>query len=163
MKRALKLLLILISGILLMSSCDTERPMEESQYKKDNDAFIEKAVEKGYAQRQFLNADYPFYYKVITESTKEKAKYPLQDSQVRVMLSGRLITGEVFQKEAEINLSVSKLVMGVQYALQSMSEGDRWEVVLPYQLGYGAYAQGTVIPGYSTLIFDIELLEVTVQ
>lgn len=137
--------------------------MEESQYKKDNDAFIEKAVENGYVQRQFLNAEYPFYYKVITSSTKEGAKHPFQDSQVRVMLSGRLITGEVFQKEAEIKLPLNNLVLGVQYALQSMNEGDRWEVVLPYQLGYDPYAQGSVIPGYSTLIFDIELLEVTVQ
>lgn len=163
MKRTLLLLLTLISSIVILTSCNTEHPIEDSQYKKDNDAFIQNAEQKGYKKQIFLNAEYPIYYKVIKTSNKQGAKYPLQDSQVKVNLSGKLITGEIFQQEGIITTPINKLILGVQYALQMMNEGDRWEVVIPYQLGYGPYSNNVALPGYSTLIFDIELLEVTVQ
>ena len=40
--------------------------------------------------------------------------------------------------------------------LQQMVENDRWEVHIPYQLGYGVYGYSD-IPGYSTLVFDVKL------
>ena len=82
---------------------------------------------------------------------------------MKMELSGRFISGEIFQEKGEITSPVNKLVLGVQYALQMMNVGDHWEVVVPYQLGYGAYTQYNKIPGYSTLIFDIKLLEIPVQ
>lgn len=54
------------------------------------------------------------------------------------------------------------VVDGFATAIQRMHIGDRWEVYIPYALGYGATAQGTTgasgwIPAYSTLIFDLTL------
>ena len=43
-----------------------------------------------------------------------------------------------------------------------MVEGDKYEVWIPQQLAYGANGSGS-IPGYSTLIFEIELVSVDVQ
>lgn len=169
MKRILNLPLtqlwiVVLGGMLLsLSSCNMDQPMEESKYKKENDAFIEKAVEKGYTEMNFLNATYPIYYKVIESSKEQKPSYPFQDSTVKIELSGRFISGEIFQEKNEITRPVNKLILGVQYALQKMNVGDHWEVVVPYQLGYGPYAQSNLIPGYSTLIFDIKLLEIPVQ
>ena len=53
-------------------------------------------------------------------------------------------------------LLVSNTVEGFSTALQNMHIGDRWEVYIPYQLGYGSAATPT-LPAYSTLIFDIQL------
>ena len=160
----MQLWIVVLGGMLLsLSSCNMDQPMEESKYKKENDAFVEKAVEKGYTEATFLNATYPIYYKVIESSKEQKHSYPFQDSTVKMELSGRFISGEIFQEKGEITSPVNKLVLGVQYALQMMNVGDHWEVVVPYQLGYGAYSQSNRIPGFSTLIFDIKLLEIPVQ
>ncbi|MFA7065782.1 MAG: FKBP-type peptidyl-prolyl cis-trans isomerase, partial [Dysgonamonadaceae bacterium] len=54
---------------------------------------------------------------------------------------------------------VSGVVDGFSTALQHMKEGDKWEVWIPWQLGYGERGQSP-IPGYTTLVFEIELVEV---
>ena len=41
-----------------------------------------------------------------------------------------------------------------------MSEGDKWKLYIPYNLGYGEQGAGGVIPPYSTLVFEVELLNV---
>ena len=55
--------------------------------------------------------------------------------------------------------AVSAVVDGFCTALQKMHIGDRWDVYIPYQLGYGKTASSTnTIPAYSTLIFDLSLV-----
>ena len=56
-------------------------------------------------------------------------------------------------------LNTEGLRVGWATALMQMKEGDRWEVYIPYTLGYESYGSGT-IPGYSTLVFDIDLVKV---
>lgn len=51
---------------------------------------------------------------------------------------------------------VGEFVTGFTTALLNMQIGDRWRVYIPYKLGYGESASGS-IPAYSTLIFDISL------
>ena len=52
---------------------------------------------------------------------------------------------------------VSNNIEGFTTALQKMHIGDRWLVYIPYELGYGIYAN-QVIPGYSMLTFEIQLM-----
>ena len=54
-------------------------------------------------------------------------------------------------------LNEAGLRVGWSTAMMQMKEGDRWEVYIPYTLGYETYGQGD-IPGYSTLIFDIDFV-----
>lgn len=58
-----------------------------------------------------------------------------------------------------VEFAVSGVIDGWTTALQYMKEGDRWEVYIPYTLAYGTYGQSS-IPGYSTLIFDMQLVEI---
>ena len=53
-------------------------------------------------------------------------------------------------------LLVSNTVEGFSTALQNMHIGDRWEVYIPYQLGYSSASTGS-LPAYSTLVFDMQL------
>lgn len=48
------------------------------------------------------------------------------------------------------------LINGMVTALLHMHRGDRWRVIVPYQLAYGSTARDD-IPAYSNLIFEIEL------
>ena len=59
-----------------------------------------------------------------------------------------------------VKFAVNGVIEGWTTALQHMVEGDRWEVHIPYTLGYGTYGRDA-IPGYSTLVFDMQLVEIT--
>ena len=52
---------------------------------------------------------------------------------------------------------LSDLIEGWIIAMQQMCVGDKWEIYLPAEMGYGKFSQPG-IPGGSTLIFEIELL-----
>ena len=54
---------------------------------------------------------------------------------------------------------VGGVIEGWSSVLQQMVEGDRWEVHIPYQLGYGIYGRNE-IPGYSALVFDMQLVKI---
>jgi len=99
---------------------------------------------------------------------------PMFTDSVRVSYQGRLIPttthpegyvfdGTVFGKYSIGTTSTAKflasaLVDGFTTALLHMHRGDRWRVYIPYQLGYNATVQ-TGVPAYSTLIFDITLID----
>lgn len=95
---------------------------------------------------------------------------------VRVHYRGHLLpsksyaSGYMFEKSyngAELDeatdvpklFGVNGVLVGFSTALMHMVEGDRWRVVIPYYLGYGTGASGK-IPGYSTLIYDMELAKI---
>ena len=118
------------------------------------------------------NTDY-IYVKVLTSSTIYD-KSPLYSDSVRVAYRGRLIPsitypqGYVFDQTyvGDFNVNTTSVrdgvpsgyVDGFATALQHMHIGDRWLVYIPYQLGYGTSANGS-IPAYSVLIFDMVLLD----
>ena len=52
------------------------------------------------------------------------------------------------------------MIRGWTEALQLMKEGDKWELIIPPDLGYGSKGAGNIIPPDSTLIFEVELLEI---
>ena len=51
------------------------------------------------------------------------------------------------------------VIEGWSTVLQHMVEGDRWEVYIPHNMGYGVSGYSDV-PGYSTLIFDMQLVKI---
>ena len=74
---------------------------------------------------------------------------------------GSLISGKVFDNSFERGcpeaFSVNDLIEDFQMALCNMHIGDHCEVCIPWQKGYGKRSDAD-IPGYSTLIFEIQLL-----
>lgn len=103
-------------------------------------------------------------YKVVYP-VYHKGYVPKPDSYVQVNYKGMLIDGTVFEVQDSTWLQVSDLISGWQEALCMMTDGEKWHLYVPYDLGYGAdglkLANGNfAIPPYSTLIFDLELLMV---
>lgn len=88
---------------------------------------------------------------------------PAKGSDVTLHYEGKLITGEVFDSSydrgAPSSFNLNRLIKGWQIAVPNMKEGAKWRLYLPYQVAYGQRAAGSKIKPYSTLIFDIELIE----
>ena len=99
-------------------------------------------------------------YEVLTDAEGPK---PLATDQVTTHYKGTLIDGTVFDSSYDrgqpATFPLNGVIAGWTEALQLMSVGAKWRLVIPPQLAYGDRAQGP-IPGNSTLIFDVELLEI---
>jgi FKBP-type peptidyl-prolyl cis-trans isomerase FklB len=103
-------------------------------------------------------------YQVIKEGTGPKPK--LTDM-VRVHYHGTLIDGRVFDSSVDrgqpIELNVNGVIPGWTEALQLMPVGSKWKLVVPSDLAYGDRQAGQMIAPGSTLVFDVELLDIINQ
>ena len=98
-------------------------------------------------------------YKVLA-SGDNNGKHPSPRSIVTVHYIGRTIDGKEFDSSrggVPLAMRLSDLIDGWIIALQQMCVGDKWEVYIPSELGYGKFSQPG-IPANSTLIFEIELI-----
>lgn len=100
-------------------------------------------------------------YEIITEGTGEK---PTAASTVSTHYHGTLINGEVFDSSVErgqpAQFPVGGVIAGWTEALQLMPVGSKWRLFVPYNLAYGEQGAGGAIGPYTTLIFEVELLEI---
>jgi FKBP-type peptidyl-prolyl cis-trans isomerase FklB len=96
-------------------------------------------------------------YKVITSGT---GKSPGLDDQVTVNYIGTRLDGAEFDSSARhgkpATFPVKGLIKGWIEALQLMKEGDKWQLFIPSDLGYGE--RGPLAD--QTLLFEIELLDI---
>ncbi len=124
-----------------------------SAYKKRNLEFVENYRQQNGVKVLFNGVMY-------REITKGKGTKPSANSVITVHYKGKLINGKSFDATPQgrpASLKLSQLIVGWKTALREMPVGSRWEVVIPYHLGYGTRAAGVIKP-FSTLIFDIQLL-----
>lgn len=100
-------------------------------------------------------------YKVLT---KGNGKMPTAESNVTVHYRGKLIDGTEFDSSYKRNepatFNLGQVIQGWTEALQLMHEGDKLELYIPYELGYGERGAGGDIPPFATLIFEVELISV---
>jgi FKBP-type peptidyl-prolyl cis-trans isomerase len=100
-------------------------------------------------------------YLAIVEGSGPKAR--LTD-RVKVHYHGTLIDGTVFDSSvdrgAPATFGVNQVVKGWQEGIPLRSEGAKYRLFIPAHLAYGNQGAGAKIKGGSTLIFDVELLEI---
>lgn len=100
-------------------------------------------------------------YQIIKQGTGPK---PALTDMVRVHYHGTLIDGKVFDSSIErgqpIELNVNGVIPGWTEALQMMPVGSKWKLFIPSNLAYGDRQAGQLIAPGSTLIFDVELLDI---
>ena len=100
-------------------------------------------------------------YEVVTMGTGAK---PADTSVVKIHYEGFLLNGTYFdgsRKRGEpLVYPLNKLIPGWVEGVQMMPIGSRFKFYIPYQLGYGEQGSGETIPGGSTLVFDVELLDI---
>lgn len=129
--------------------------MNKREYTRINQEWLtEKSAEEGV---KALGGG--VYYKVLAEG-KSDGKHPSARSIITAHYTGRTINGKKFDSSrggAPLAIRLSDLIEGWIIALKSMCIGDKWEIYIPADKGYGKFSQPG-IPAGSTLIFEIELL-----
>lgn len=95
---------------------------------------------------------------------KGEGKTPSATDQVKCHYHGTLIDGTVFdssvQRGEPATFGVNQVIPGWVEALQLMPIGSKWRLFIPSNLAYGAAGAGQAIEPNSTLIFDVELLDI---
>lgn len=173
----------LLALVLLLASCEKTVTFDDTR-KNDNEAqFAKITANAEYKKINSKSGEGFIMYKVLEEG--ESDQKPLFTDRVKVLYTGwykHFWTREdtftddngnktqnkiIFDTTSESNVPRTMrmddlnypLVDGFSTALQHMHVGDKWEVWIPWKLGYGASGSNTIV-GYSTLVFEIELVEI---
>lgn len=100
-------------------------------------------------------------YKVLIKGDGPKPSSA--DAKVKTHYEGKLLDGKVFDSSYErgtpATFGLNQVIKGWTEILQLMPTGSKWRVYIPYSLAYGVRGNRG-IPPCSTLIFDIELIEI---
>jgi FKBP-type peptidyl-prolyl cis-trans isomerase FkpA len=99
---------------------------------------------------------------VLKEGSGEKPAGPM--TKVKVHYHGTNIEGNVFDSSVDkgtpATFGLNQVIKGWTEGVQLMNEGAKYKFFIPQELAYGAQQRGENIKPFSTLIFEIELLEV---
>jgi FKBP-type peptidyl-prolyl cis-trans isomerase FklB len=132
----------------------------EAQY-GENKAAGEKFLAENKTKEGVITTESGLQYKVIKEG---KGEIPTKESTVKVHYKGTLIDGTEFdssyKREEPTSFRADRVIAGWTEALTMMPVGSKWELYIPQELAYGARETGGQIKPFSTLIFEVELLEI---
>lgn len=139
-----------------------ERLQEQQQQQaKELSAEGEKFLAENAKRDEVTVTETGLQFEVLQEGSGEK---PAATSTVSTHYHGTLIDGTVFDSSYErgqpAEFPVNGVIAGWTEALQMMPVGSKWRLYVPYNLAYGERGAGGAIGPYSTLIFDVELLEI---
>lgn len=100
-------------------------------------------------------------YQVLKQGDGAK---PSATDKVKCHYHGTLINGTVFDSSVQRGqpavFGVNQVIPGWVEALQLMPVGSKWRLFIPSNLAYGEHGAGEMIEPNSTLIFDVELLDI---
>jgi len=154
-------------GVIISFVTERQAEMAERQAEQDkvlykdyiaeNEAFLEKNKEK----EGVTVTPSGLQYEVIKMGSGNK---PTINSTVKVHYVGTLIDGTEFDSSVArgepAQFPLSGVISGWTEALQLMPVGSKFRIYLPQELAYGGNQAGDKIKPFSTLIFDVELLEI---
>lgn len=130
---------------------------KKEEYKEKNLQFIEETT----LQEGVVKLPCGVLYKELVKGGGTVS--PELSSVVSVHYRGTLINGREFDNSWKRGypeaFRLNQVIEGWQQALRQMHVGDRWLIYIPYTLGYGSRSSGP-IPGFSTLVFEVELLSI---
>jgi len=151
--------------MMFINQRETVRAAQKAELDKDlykeaisnNESFLAKNKER----EGVITTASGLQYEVIKMGTGPK---PTAESTVKVHYVGTLIDGTEFDSSIKrgepAQFPVSGVITGWTEALQLMPVGSKFKLYLPESIAYGASGAGELIKPFSTLLFEVELLEI---
>lgn len=131
---------------------------QSSAAREEGEAFLAANADKDGVK----TTDSGLQYEVL--ETGDSDQSPTAESTVRVHYHGTLINGDVFDSSVErgepVEFPLSGVIAGWTEGVQLMNVGDKYRFFIPADLAYGDRQASPLIPPGSTLIFEVELLEI---
>lgn len=177
--KKIKYIALMLLCLLAVTACgddEEDTAVKYAEWKLENDeAFQAIEMDPEYTELKSLGNDGSIYYKVLKQGTSREPIY-YTDS-VRVYYTGWLYTGDEFDSveppykdpvvmRLQATPGSGAVVAGFALALEYMHIGDRWDIWIPQQLGYGAtgnpdpYTNTYSILPYTTLHFQVEVVDI---
>lgn len=146
---------------------EQEKEMEEMKRKQEENAAAENALIEDYIKSKGLknvqSTETGLRYIVLNKGKGRKLE---RGDKVKVHYTGTLLNGNKFDSSVdrgqpfEFEIGYGQVILGWDEGLMLMSIGDKYKLIIPFNLGYG-YAEQPNIPAFSTLVFDVEVLDAT--
>ncbi len=135
--------------------------MMEAKVAAENEINQKAFLAQNQTQEGVTLLDSGLQYRVIAQGTGAS---PKPENVVKIRFEGRLLSGTVFvssdnEPSGTLEADISQVIPGLQLALTRMKPGDRWQVWVPSEMGYGSENRPPITPN-SLLIYDIELMEI---
>lgn len=134
---------------------------EERKAGEANRVVGEKFLLENGKRKEVVTTASGLQYEVVKAG---KGPKPAATDRVRVHYRGTLVDGSEFDssfKRGEpIEFSLNGVIPGWTEGVQLMPVGSTYKLYIPSELGYGAQSMGPQLPAHSTLIFDVELLDI---
>lgn len=145
-------------------------PVVDEYMQKKQGAYVAKVKEKGSAESAALFEKLKENKNVVALPSGLRYEivqpgagaYPKATDTVKVHYTGKLVDGTVFDSSEggqPAEFPLNGVIAGWTEGLQKINKGGKITLYVPPQLGYGDQAQSNIPPG-STLIFDVELLDI---
>jgi len=149
---------VLVALMITMGACNSNKTLtKKEQEMKDLKTYLKENKIKTDPTASGL------YYIETQEGTGVQAE---AGDMVKVHYTGKLLDGTVFDSSIdrgepiEFKLGAGRVIKGWDEGIALMKEGGKATLIIPSNLGYGSREIPNVIPAYSTLVFDVELVEV---
>ncbi len=162
---------IVVCVVVLVVSQFTNQPNASADRLTQNQPQIAQVTEKKPTSNTMpdddnkaVTTDSGLKYVVLNEGT---GATPKAGQTVVVHYTGTLEDGTKFDSSRDrgqpfsFKLGAGQVIKGWDEGLSTMKVGDRRQLIIPPELGYGARGAGGVIPPNATLVFDVELLKIS--
>jgi len=149
----------MVKGVnTIQLNCDS---LFASAQKTYDECVGKRFLEENKKRKEVITTPSGLQYEI---AEKPQGDLPNENSKVTVHYKGTLISGEEFDssfKRGEpVSFGLQQVISGWTEGLQLMTKGAKFKFYIPYELGYGERdAAGGKIPGFSTLIFEVELID----
>lgn len=158
-------------GDRLVFNVKMKKILSGMDYASANKEVYQKRLdeENSLINRFLINMNYPLRKTDsglhILTINKGAGKKPAVGNTVKIDYTAAFIDGSVFDSTLERSepfsfvIGQKQVILGLEEAVMNMQVGDHCLVIIPFRLAYGDQKYGNVIPPFSTLVFEIELLD----
>ncbi|WP_109830223.1 FKBP-type peptidyl-prolyl cis-trans isomerase [Reichenbachiella versicolor] len=157
----MKRLIVFVSALYILTGCFNDPDVEDySENLEEGQEFLAENMKK----EDVITTITGLQYKILESGDPSGHKPGIHDN-VTVHYEGSLLDGGIFDTtmdEEPRTFKVGDLINGWSEALQIMVPGDKWELYIPYYLGYGSLGNGNIEPN-EMLIFEVEVVSVTIN